>query len=64
MDEAGGMKMYRSEHQSNSGAWFKVLQTSKGYVWCPLSCFLASNFRGPFKTAHEAVEAGKVNWEG
>lgn len=52
----------QSEHKSNSGDWFKVLKTTKGYVWTPISCFLAANWRGPFETEQEAAEDGKVKW--
>ena len=53
----------RSEHQSHTGAWFKVLKTTNGWVWMPLSCFLAANFRGPFPTQAEAIGDGQSKWK-
>lgn len=52
----------RHEYQANSGNWFKVLNTTTGYVWTPISCFLASNWRGPFPTVAEAIADGKAKW--
>lgn len=60
--DAATSEIARNEHKSDKGNWFKVLKTTKGYVWTPISCFLAVNWRGPFATEQEAIAAGKANW--
>lgn len=51
-----------SQHQAKSGDWFKVFRTTKGYVWTPINCFLAVNWRGPFETKELAIKDGHDKW--